>query len=729
MGWFDEQIRMRKQTDDLAFSDSFKQIAGSVMGRRLYDSMNNDRRITENAIGEILQFYHVKATEAPDSLTDMNEVLEYIMRPHGIMRRMVRLDRGWYRDATGALLGTLKEDGSVVALLPSKFTGYDFYDRKLEKTVRITKKNEDLFDKEAMTFYKPFPLTKLGIKDIIRYIIEQISYSDIILLALSMLVVTLVGMLTPWMNKLLFSDVLRSQKGTVVAGAGIFLLCASIGGLMFSVVKTLISTRINTKLSVNVEAAAMMRLLSLPADFFKNYSAGELSNRLGYVTTLADQMVNMVLSTALSSLFSLLYIFQIGKYAPGLVAPALLVTFMTVIVTISSVMIQMHVSRQQMKLASKESGITYALISGIRKIRLAGAEKRAFGRWAKTYSQKAAYTYNPPMFLKISQVLTSGIALMGLVVIYYEAVKTHVTVAEFFAFNSAYGLVSSAFLSLSGIVSSIAQIKPVLEMVQPLFETLPEVAEDKEIVTKLSGGIELNNITFRYDEDMPLVLDGISLRIRPGQYVAIVGKTGCGKSTLMRIMLGFETPQKGAVFYDGKDIKSLDLKSLRQKIGAVMQNGKLFTGDIFSNITISAPWLTLDDAWDAAEIAGLASDIREMPMGMNTLISEGSGGVSGGQKQRLLIARAVAPKPKILIFDEATSALDNLTQKQVSDALDAMKCTRVVIAHRLSTIRQCDRIIVLDGGKIIEDGTYEELMADKGFFAELVARQQLEEEE
>ena len=266
-------------------------------------------------------------------------------------------------------------------------------------------------------------------------------------------------------------------------------------------------------------------------------------------------------------------------------------------------------------------------------------------------------------------------------------------------------------------------------MAEPFLETEPETAEDKEIVTRLSGGIELNNISFRYNEDMPLVLDDISLKIRPGQYVAIVGKTGCGKSTLMRIMLGFETPQKGAVFYDGKDLKRLDLKSLRQKIGAVMQNGKLFTGDLYSNIVISAPWLTLDAAWEAAEIAGLAEDIRRMPMGMNTLISEGSGGISGGQKQRLLIARAVAPKPRILIFDEATSALDNITQKQVSDALDGMKCTRIVIAHRLSTIRQCDRIIVLEGGKIIEDGTYEELISKKGFFAELVARQQIDGED
>ncbi|MBQ1189445.1 MAG: ATP-binding cassette domain-containing protein, partial [Lachnospiraceae bacterium] len=270
-----------------------------------------------------------------------------------------------------------------------------------------------------------------------------------------------------------------------------------------------------------------------------------------------------------------------------------------------------------------------------------------------------------------------------------------------------------------------ASIRPTLEQVKPIMEAVPEIAEDKKVVTAVSGGIELNNVSFRYNESMPWVLDNISLKIRPGQYVAIVGKTGCGKSTLLRLLLGFETAQKGAVYYDGKDISTLHFQSLRTKIGGVMQNGKLFHGDIFSNITISAPWLTLREAWEAADLADIAEDIRAMPMGMHTIISEGSGGISGGQRQRLMIARAVAPKPKILMFDEATSALDNITQKKVSEALDSLKCTRIVIAHRLSTIRHCDRIIVLDGGKIIEDGAYDELLAKGGFFAELVERQRI----
>ena len=197
----------------------------------------------------------------------------------------------------------------------------------------------------------------------------------------------------------------------------------------------------------------------------------------------------------------------------------------------------------------------------------------------------------------------------------------------------------------------------------------------------------------------------------------------------MRLLLGFEKPDKGAIYYDGKDMANLDLRSLRRKIGAVMQSGSLFQGDIYSNIVISAPQLTLDEAWEAAEMAGIADDIRGMPMGMQTLISEGQGGISGGQKQRLMIARAVAPKPRILMFDEATSALDNRTQKQVADALDGLKCTRIVIAHRLSTIRHCDRILVMDNGSIAESGSYEELIAKNGLFAELVEKQRLDKDE
>lgn len=726
MGWFDEQIRKRKDADQAVFEESFEQMADAVMGRRMSKTLNDDRQITADAIGDILKYYHVAAQEVPDQITDMNEVLEYLLRPAGFMRRSVDLEKGWYRDAIGAMLGTRRDDGSVVALIPTGLNGYSFYDRKLGKTVRINRKNQDIIENEAIAFYKPFPLSKMTAGSLLKYIVQQISISDIFSLILAALAVTGIGMLLPKLNNYLFSFVIKSGSASVLIGTAVFMISASLSILLFTSVRSLLTARIGTKLNLSVEAATMMRLLSLPPDFFKDYSAGELSNRAGYINGLCSQIAGMVLTTGMSSVFSIVYIFQIFTYAPALVAPALLITFATLAITVIRIVLQIKITRKSMESESKEMGMSYQLISGIQKIKLSGAEQRAFAKWGKMYAKEAKLLYDPPLFLKISSVLTLAVSLAGTIAMFFLAAKTNVTVAEYYAFNSAYGMVNSAFVALAGIATGLAQIKPALEMAKPIMEAEPEISLDKQVVTRLSGGIELNNITFRYTDDMPPVIDDLSLKIRPGQYVAIVGKTGCGKSTLMRIMLGFESPQKGAVYFDGHDIKKLDLKSLRRKIGAVMQNGKLFTGDIFSNIVISAPWLTLDDAWEAAEIAGMADDIRAMPMGMHTLISEGQGGVSGGQRQRLFIARAVAPKPRILMFDEATSALDNITQKQVSDALDRMKCTRIVIAHRLSTIRQCDRIIVLDHGKIVEDGTYDELIAKDGFFAELVARQRLD---
>ena len=727
MGWFDEQIKQRKQNDQDVFTDAFINIAGAVMGSRVSTALNDERQQMKNAFDEILRFYHINTKEIPDNITDRNEQLEYLLRPHGIMRRTVTLSKGWYKDAIGAMLGIRKSDGMVVALIPAGFSGYRYRDMETGKYVKINGKNQELFEEEAIAFYKPLPLKALGISDLMRYILGTLSTADFVMTGASALAVTLIGMLSPKLNNLLFSRVIEDGSTQILLAITVFMICVTLSSLLINGVKSLIIARINTKMSISVQAAIMSRLMSLPAGFFKNYSSGELSARAQCSNSLCEMLASVVLTTGLTSVFSLVYISQIFVYAPALVIPSLIITFTTVAFTVVSAFVQMKVSKKKMELSSKESGMSYALISGVQKIKLSGAEMRAFARWGNLYAEEARLTYNPPMFLKINNVLSSAISLAGTIMMYWIAVSSGVSVADYYAFNTAYGMVSGAFISLAGIALTVAQIKPIMDMVEPILKAVPEISEGKQMITRLSGSIELDNVSFRYNENMPLVIDDLSLKIRPGQYVAIVGATGCGKSTLLRLMLGFESPQKGAVYVDGKDIAAVDLKSLRRNIGVVMQNGKLFTGDIFSNIIISAPWLTMDEAWHAAELSGIAEDIRRMPMGMHTMISEGSGGISGGQRQRLMIARAIAPKPSVLMFDEATSALDNLTQKTVSESLDSLKCTRIVIAHRLSTIKQCDRILVLDKGKIIEDGTYDQLIQRRGFFAELVARQRVDD--
>ena len=603
-----------------------------VMGEKHAQRIGDGWIITKNAIDEILKYYHYKPSELPESITDPDEQLDYCLRPYGLMRRSVELKKGWYKDAYGPLLAFRKDDGSPVALLPGTIHGYFFRDPATGKTVRLNAETEQFFDSDAICFYRPLPLKKLGIPDLLLYMKNCISTSDFFMIVFAAISVSGVGLLIPRLTKALTGPVLSSGRGSALIGLAICLVCVSLSVQLFSTVNAMCSNRLETKITLGVQASMMMRLMSLPASFFRQYSPGELNNRSSSVNQLCVMLMSMVMTTGLTSLTSLLYVTQIFRFAPKLVVPSLLIVLVTVGFSVVTTLVQIGYTRRRMEHTAKESGM------------------------------------------------------------------------------------------------SAAQIQPVLEMAEPFLKTVPETQEKKEIVTRLGGSVELSHVSFRYDEDSPYILNDLSLKIKAGEYVAVVGRTGCGKSTLMRLLLGFEKPDKGAIYYDGRDIESLDLGSLRRKIGTVMQQSGLFQGDIYSNIVLTAPGLSIDDAWEAAEKAGIADDIRAMPMGMYTMVSEGGGGISGGQKQRLMIARAIAPKPKLLFFDEATSALDNKTQKQVSEALDAMGCTRVVIAHRLSTIRHCDRILVLDGGQIVEDGSYEELIEKGGYFADLVERQRVDAE-
>jgi NHLM bacteriocin system ABC transporter ATP-binding protein len=726
VGWFTEQIKQRAENDQNVLEDSFFRMASVVMDKWDANRLEDERLIAKEAIDDILKFYHQKPVEIPDTIRDVNDQLEYVLRPTGLMTREVELEEGWQNDAYGPMLGYLKEAGTAVALLPGTIYGYYFKDPATGKRTRITRKTARLFSREALCFYQPLPMKKLGIPDLLKYMKNSITHGDLVVIVLATLAVQLVGMIEPRVYSLVTGKILEGHNMNLMAGVGVFLLTSAFAAQLIGLVRSLLMQRINTKTSQAVQASVMMRILSLPVSFFRRYSSGELSSRAGSVNSLCSMMLNNILSIGLSSLLSLLYVAQIFSFAPALVWPSLLIILATVVMSLAVSLVQIGISRKRMKLSAEEQGMSYAVMNGIQKIRLSGSEKRVFARWGRLYAKGAQLEYNPPLFLKINTVITTAISLIGTIVLYYLAIQTNVGVSQYYAFTAAYGRVMGAFSALAGIAVSVASIRPVLEMAEPILKAEPEVAADKQPVDRVTGHIEMSHVSFRYEENTPYVLNDLSLDIKAGEYVAIVGRTGCGKSTLVRLLLGFEKPEKGGIFYDRHDLNSIDPRSLRKHIGVVIQNGQLFQGDIFSNITISAPDLTLDEAWEAAEMAGIAQDIRDMPMGMQTLISEGQGGISGGQKQRLMIARAVAPKPSILIFDEATSALDNKTQKQVSGALDKLNCTRIVIAHRLSTIRNCDRILVMDKGTIIEEGTYDDLIAQNGHFAELVARQRLD---
>ena len=725
MGWFDEQIRLRKENDQEIFEDSIFGMASAVMGRYGASALNDERIITKAAIDEILKYYHCKPTDIPDSLKTPEDQMDYALRPHGIMYRSVILSENWYRQTFCPMIAYRAEDGLPVVLLPGQLGGYTWRGAD-GNNVKANKQTAAQLLPDAICFYSSLPLKKIGISGLMGYMKSCLNWTDFAILIGLTLLVTLTGMMLPLITKMLSGFVLESGSGLVLWSTAIFMLCVLVSSQLFTASRELAMSRIRIKVGAPMEAAMMARLMSLPTPFFRQYSAGELASRSWAINRLSTLLLGGVVSTGMTAIASLLYINQVFSYAPALGLPALVIALGMVAVTLLTGFLKMREEREFLKVTAEESGVSFSIISGIQKIKLSGAEKRAFAKWARIYTEGAEIEFNPPLFLKINSAIVLAVSLLGTVWLYYRAASSGVSPSAYLAFTAAYGAVTGAITAFSNLAASMAQIKPILEMAEPILQTEPETAEGKQIVTKLSGGIELSNISFRYRETAPYILNGLDLKIRAGEYVAIVGRTGCGKSTLMRLLLGFEMPEKGAIYYDRKDVRSLDLRSLRRRMGVVTQDGKLFSGDIYSNITVSAPQLTLDEAWEAAELAGIAEDIRAMPMGMHTFISEGQGGISGGQRQRLMIARAIAPKPKILLFDEATSALDNKTQKQVADALAGLKCTRIVIAHRLSTVRHCDRILVLDGGKIAEAGTYDALIAKGGIFAELVERQRVD---
>ena len=725
MGWFDEQIEDRKKQERRMLTDSYEKLQLTVTGRKSGESFLEGEDVND-AIEALLKYFGIRERTIPANVRNLEGRLDYLLSSSDIMYRKVTLEEGWHEDAMGVLITNLTENGAVITVMRDAAGVYSYQDPLTGRTVHVTRAQEKKIGNEAYCFYRPLPLRKITLKDLIQYMASTLSSWDIAAFVMASMAITMVGMILPKLNHILMGEVVTYGSYQLLGAVIGFMFFATVGSFLLAIIKQLLLSRIRVKLSVNVQAAAMMRVLSLPPDFFKKYNSGELSQYLGYMNSLCTTLVDSIFSTAITGVFSLVYLTQIFSYARSLVMPSLVVTVLTLAIGIAANAAQAEINKEQMDLAAKERGLSYALINGIEKIRLSGAENRVFAKWIELYVRDADLKFNPPVIVKMQRVFSAAVTLVGTIVMYYIAVRSGVSVADYYAFNAAYGYISGALAAITSVAMTAATIVPSLELIRPLLDAEPEKHTGRESVASITGNIELSHVTFRYEKEGRKILDDLSLRIPARQYVAIVGKTGCGKSTLLRLLLGFEKPETGAIFYDRKDIQTLDLGSLRKCIGTVLQEGDLFGGSIFENITISAPNLTLDQAWEAAEIAGIADDIRAMPMGMGTMLQEGSGSISGGQKQRIMIARAVAPKPRLLLLDEATSALDNITQKQVSEALDRMKCTRVVIAHRLSTIRHCDRILVMDAGKIVEDGTYEQLIELGGVFAELVERQRLD---
>ena len=725
MNFWESQINIRARLNEKMTEKAYGKLASAVSDPKDHIIFRtNDTEMLDNAVRTCLQYYGTEAGTVPAGIQLTEERIDYLCRPAGIMHRPVLLTENWYGDAFGAMLAKLK-DGTPVSLVPHGLRGFDYIEPGTGNRVHITKTNAGNIAPEAVLFYRALPAKELSVSDLVLWCVSIFNKGDSFLVFFAALLAAIMGLLPAWASKLAFELVIPSGQDNLILPLAGLLLGVAVAKLLINNYRDLIINRAATRIETFAVSATYARVLMLPAAFFKKYDAGNISSRVNQMSNLFRQITSLLLGGGLTTLLSLIYLGQIGSYASVLAVPALIVIVLQAAFTMAAAMLGQKFEQKKRDASASLSGTTASILSGVQKIKLSGAEDRAFSKWADVYSEYAKAAYKRPELPRILPVLVSLIGAVGIAWLYYIAGCEKISVADFMAFNVAYGQMSAAITEFSNLAAEAILTTPTLKMVEPIMKTVPEITSDKRIVTGLNGQIDVSKLSFRYEEGGPMILDNLSLMIHPGEYIGIVGKSGCGKSTLIRLLLGFEKPLSGSVFYGpaSYDVANVDLHSLRRHIGTVLQDGRLFPADIFNNIVLSTPEATLDDAWRAAELAGIADDIRRMPMGMNTVMFDGIGNISGGQRQRLLIARAVCGDRKILIFDEATSALDNITQKHVTDSLASLKCTRIVVAHRLSTVKDCDRIICLDKGHIVEEGSYDDLIAKNGFFAGLVARQ------
>ncbi|MFM7447304.1 MAG: NHLP bacteriocin export ABC transporter permease/ATPase subunit [Leptolyngbyaceae cyanobacterium] len=666
-----------------------------------------------------------------ENLSRVIDPVEAIARASRLRSRRITLQGEWWKKDCGALLA-YTHDRQPVALLPDANHHYDLLNPQQHQRTPLTPNLAAKLAPAAYMFYRPLPDKVLKTADLLKFALRgQMKEVSIVLLA--GVATTLLGMITPQAMAILIDQAIPDANRHLLMQIALGLCATALGGNLFQLAQSFAVMRLETFADASTQAAIWDRLLSLKPGFFRQYAIGDLNSRVSAVTQIRQKLSGTILRTMFSSLFSLLNLGLLFYYNGALAAIAFVVALMNIAVTVVSGVLTLKKAQPLMELQGQLLGIMVQLVDGVTKLRVAGAESRAFAYWGKHYQRQIKLMLSTQgiedcltVINKILPALTTGILFWFAAGLLHpsEAQAAGLSTGTFLAFNAAFGTFIGGATSLSGTVVDVLQIVPLWNRAKPILEAKPEVDSTKTDPGRLSGRLVVDHVIFRYRNDGPLTLDDVSLRAEPGEFIALVGASGSGKSTLFRLLLGFDTPESGSIYYDGQDLSGLDTHAVRRQLGVVLQNSRVMSASIFENIASGAQ-ITMDEAWEAARMAGFAEDIESMPMGMHTVVSEGGTNLSGGQRQRLLIARSLVLKPKILLFDEATSALDNRTQAIVSQSLEQLKVTRIAIAHRLSTIRNADRIYVFQAGCIVQQGTFAELANREGLFAQLIARQTL----
>ncbi|BAZ26271.1 cyclic nucleotide-regulated ABC bacteriocin/lantibiotic exporter [Kalymmatonema gypsitolerans NIES-4073] len=662
-----------------------------------------------------------------DNLSRVKDPVEAIARSSQIRTRRVVLEDGWWLHEYGPLLAYNQQENRPVALLPAG-RRYVLFDPAGQSRKIVNQAVGATLAPQAYQFYRPLPKVVKNVIALFQFGIKGYQ-KDIVLVLVAGIVGSVLGMVVPQATALLVDNAIPDSDKSLLWQIGLLLFALLVGKTAFAMSQGIISLRVENAASGALQPAIWDRLLRLSPAFFRSYSSGDLVNRTLSVNQIRQKLSGGTQRTLLSALFALLNLVLMFVYSWQLALVGVGIALLTTIVTTVASLLVIRQLRQQQELDGEINGLTVQLINGVAKLRVAQAEERAFAAWAQQYSKRSRLKASFQLIRDNVSVFNEVLSLVTSALLFWFATESiamqqtgGLTVGTFLAFNAALGIFIGGVSDLSNTLTDILAIVPLWERAKPILHTEPEYDSTKANPGSLMGRVALDHVTFRYHDDGLPILNDVSLHAEPGEFVAIVGPSGSGKSTILRLLLGFETPESGTVYYDGFDLAQLNLEAVRRQLGVVLQNGRISTGSIFENITAGA-LVSHEQALEAAQMAGFADDIQLFPMGMHTVISEGGSNLSGGQRQRLLIARALVNKPKIILMDEATSSLDNRTQAIVTESLDQLNATRIVIAHRLSTIRNADRIYVLEAGRVVQVGSFVELVKQEGLFAQLVARQ------
>ena len=666
--------------------------------------------------------YHILQSAYGDSFS-----IEDIARAsHFVVREIELIGKWWHKDM-GPLIGFEKGSDRPVLLIPKGSRNYLLYDTDLRRSLIVDKDEAWRLQDRAYIAYKHLPEGKLTLRDVMKHGISFIQKPDIVWYVLLYLLSTLVGLLLPLLNEMLFDKIIPMGMLSSVYQVGGAIFACMVGNMFFTVVQNLCGFRAIKTLEYEIVSATYDRIFRLPQKFIEKFGTTELLGRINSVSGVFSRTVTAGASAVIGAVLSVFYLWRMFDKSRVLAWRGLVMALISGVVMYFFGYLRIAKERDRLDRSVKASGMLYQFIAGILKIKTSGIENRSLLQYQKMNISALDEEIQSTRISNIGNAFSVIMTMCYTAFIYYTVIKKRqsLTVGEYTAFNSAYGMFTSAIGQLVNFFLTYANLLPVLERLRPIYETEAEIKDEAGFLGRLSGEIEADHLEFAYDGEEVSVLKDISFKIEQGEYIGIVGASGCGKSTLMKLMLGFEKPTKGKIYYDRKDADTLDKCELRRQMGVVLQDGQLVMGNIFTNVTLSAPNLKAEDVERLLEEVGMADDVKGMPMGIFTSVSEGGGTVSGGQKQRILIARALANDPAMIFFDEATSALDNVTQAKVCASLEKRNITRVMIAHRLSTVKDCDRIFVMDAGRIVEEGSYQTLMDNKGLFYELARRQQV----